>query len=113
MLFPFVAFEPKPPLAWGLIFILAVLPTYLAHLLFQTGLQRVEASRSVLLLSLEPVVALVTAALFLGERFTPLGLVGVGLILLVSVLAVIPDTTKERGPPGKCGKVDVQFANGS
>ncbi|MEX2540421.1 MAG: EamA family transporter [Trueperaceae bacterium] len=86
-LLPFVQFAAKSPLAWLLLAVLAVLSTYLAYLLYYTGLARVEASRAVLVATVEPVVALTLAALLLGERIGPAGLVGAALILLTAVLA--------------------------
>lgn len=89
-LLPFVHFSHKSLLAWLLLLVLTVFPTYLAHLFFQLGLKKVEATRAALLVNVKAVTALSTAALFLGERFTPLGLLGAGMILLVVGLTVLP-----------------------
>ena len=84
-LLPFVSFTVKTPQHWVLLALLAGLSTYLGHLLYQTGLQRLEASRASLLVSVEPVVAMSLAVLLFGERLAPAGLVGSGLILMASV----------------------------
>jgi DME family drug/metabolite transporter len=109
-LLPFVSFAPKSPLAWALLGVLAVLSTYLAYLLYFLGLARVEASRAVLVATVEPVVALTLAALVLGERFGPAGLVGAALILLSAVLASVGSgtTTKWRsdGAPNDAQALD-------
>ncbi len=72
-LLPFVSFHAKSPEVWGLLLVLAVLPTYLAHLLYQTGLKVLSPPRAALLSSLGVRVALLTAALS-GERFSAGGL---------------------------------------
>lgn len=89
-LLPFVSFHEKSPEVWGLLLVLAVFPTYLAHLLYQTGLKHLSATRAALLASLEVPVALLTAA-FLGERFSGWGVVGIVLVLAVPLLAVLSD----------------------
>jgi DME family drug/metabolite transporter len=100
-LLPFVSFAPKSPAAWLLMGVLALLSTYLAYLLYFIGLARVEASRAVLVATVEPVVALTLAALVLGERFGPAGLLGAALILLSAVLASVgSDAAATRGGDG-------------
>ncbi|MDQ3459661.1 MAG: DMT family transporter [Deinococcota bacterium] len=89
-LLPLVAFSPKSASAWGLLALLAVFSTYLAYLLYYTGLRTIEASRAVLVASVEPAFAALLAALIFGERFGALGLVGAGLVLLAAVLASLP-----------------------
>lgn len=90
MLLPFVSFGAKTPEAWLLLGVLTVFPTYGAHLFYQLGLQHVEASRVALLVNVETVTALATAALLFGERLTAQGVLGVVLILAVSVLVALP-----------------------
>lgn len=122
-LLPFVSFYAKSPEVWGLLLVLAILPTYLAHLLYQTGLKYLSSTRAALLVSLEVPVALLTAAL-LGERFSGWGVVGVLLVLAVPLLAVLGDRRRaggleplERPPPlvklfswrkpGECAEVGL------
>jgi len=80
-LLPFVSFTVKTPHHWLLFALLAGVSTYLGHLLYQTGLQRLEASRAALLVSVEPVIAVALAVLVLGEPLALPGLLGAGLIL--------------------------------
>ena len=84
---PFVDFATKGPLVWALLLALSLFSTYLAYLLYYTGLRRAEASRAVLVATIEPVVAGVLAALLFAERLGVPGLLGGGLILAVAVLA--------------------------
>ncbi len=86
-LLPLVDFSPKPTKAWLLLIALAIVSTYLPYLLYFTGLKRVEASRAVLVATVEPVVAAVLALAFFGERLGPMGLAGGGLILVAAVVS--------------------------
>ncbi|MEX2535464.1 MAG: DMT family transporter [Trueperaceae bacterium] len=97
-LFPFVSFAPKSAAAWGLLALLAIFSTYLAYLVYYTGLARVEASRAVLVATAEPVVAVALAALLFGERFGALGMAGAGLILATAVLASLPSWRRQTEP---------------
>jgi drug/metabolite transporter (DMT)-like permease len=89
-LLPLVSFSPKGLSAWGLLLLLSVLSTYLAYLLYYTGLKTIEASRAVLVASVEPVFAALLAALIFAERFSALGLAGAGLVLCAALLASLP-----------------------
>jgi DME family drug/metabolite transporter len=99
-LLPFVTFTPKPLHVWGLLLLLASVSTYLAYLVYYLGLQRVEASRAVLVATIEPVVAGALAALVFGERFGPFGLLGGLFVLLASVLSALPTRrgTRQTSP---------------
>jgi len=78
---PFVEFGPKPPAAWALLAAVALLSTYLAYLLYGLGLRRASASRSVLVATVEPIVAGMLAWALFGERLGAVGLTGAGLVL--------------------------------
>jgi drug/metabolite transporter, DME family len=95
-LLPFVTFSPKPLHVWFDLALLTLLPSYLAHLFYQTGLKHIATSKAALLNNLEPVTGLLLAWLFFGERFQALGMFGVLLVLAVSVLAV--GMREERTP---------------
>lgn len=96
-LYPLVTFSEKSLATWGLLGLLALVSTYLAYLLYYTGLKHVEASRAVLVATIEPVVATLLAALVYGERLGVLGLVGSALVLSASVLAALSGRrTKHR-----------------
>ena len=95
-LLPVARFEvfAAPAVVWVDIALLAVLSTYVAYLVYYRGLREVEASRAVLVATIEPVLAAVLAALFFGERLGWLGIVGAVLVLGASVLAAF-------GPVGR------------
>ncbi len=89
-LLPFVTFSPKSPQVWSLLLLLAALSTYAAYGLLYTGLKNAEASRAVLVASVEPVVAALLAALVFGERLGVWGVLGGALILGAALLASLP-----------------------
>lgn len=85
-LVPLVEFAPKTATVWFLLLVLALVSTYLAYLAYYTGLKRVQASRAVLVATIEPVVAAVLAAWVFGERFGMLGVLGGVLVLTAAAL---------------------------
>ena len=93
-LLPAVRFAPKSAAAWGAILFIAVVPTYLAYLLYAHGLRRVEATRAAMVATLEPVVAAVIAYVAWGERLGVAGTIG-GALVLGGVLVA----TTGRGAP--------------
>jgi len=86
-LLPFVEFAAKSATVWVLLVALSLVSTYLAYLVYYTGLRSVEASRAVLVATIEPVVAASLAAAVFGERLGLLGVTGAALILVAALLA--------------------------
>jgi DME family drug/metabolite transporter len=66
----------------GLSAYLVLGPMFVAYLLFGIGLRSVRSSTATTITLLEPVFATVLAVLVVGERLTPLGWVGFGLVLV-------------------------------
>ena len=89
VIWPFADFAHKSAMAWALLAILVVLCTYLAFLLYYLGLRHVEASRAVLIASLEPVIAVILAAILFDERLTGWAIVGGVMVVSASVLGVL------------------------
>lgn len=89
-LLPFVNFSAKTPAVWGLLLLLAALSTYAAYGLYYAGLKRVQASKAVLVASVEPVVAALLGALLFGERLGAWGLLGGAFILTAALAASLP-----------------------
>lgn len=100
-LLPLVDFAPKTPTAWLLLGVLALVSTYLAYLVYYTGLREVEATRAVLVATVEPVIAAALAAVLFGERIGLLGLLGGALVLAAAALSALPGRTRPAGssPP--------------
>ncbi|MFC6660711.1 DMT family transporter [Deinococcus multiflagellatus] len=82
--------------AWGLLVYLGVVTTALGYVVFLRGLRTTPATFASVLTLLEPLVAVVLAGVFLGERLLPLNLLGAGL-LVVSVGWFTRVWNKERG----------------
>ncbi|MDF1524449.1 MAG: EamA family transporter, partial [Trueperaceae bacterium] len=80
-LLPFVDFVPKASDTWAWLAVLGLVSTYLAYLVYYTGLRTTEASRAVLVATVEPVVAAAIAAIAFGERLGGVGWTGAALIL--------------------------------
>lgn len=71
-------------------------PGALGGLLFVWGLRRIPASHASVLTLLEPFVAVVLAAIFLGQRISAWAVVGGALILGGAFLVVSAPTTKRQ-----------------
>lgn len=95
---PFVAWGPKPPLAWVLILAAALVSTYLAYLLYGLGLRRASASRAVLVATVEPIVAGVVAWTMFGERMGLLGLAGAAVVLTCAAASGLRPRRMPRPP---------------
>jgi drug/metabolite transporter (DMT)-like permease len=76
---------PTTPEGWAAVLTLALVSTVLAVVTFLAGLERVGATNTAMLSTVEPAVGL--AALVLGERVSALTLVG-GVLILAAVLMV-------------------------
>lgn len=76
---------PATLAGWGAVLAIAVVCTVVAMLSFFIGIRRLGAADAATLSTLEPVVTIVLAAVFLGEPFQPLQIVG-GAIILAAVI---------------------------
>lgn len=87
------------PVVAGTLLYLGVLTMGLAYLLFYAGLRTAPGSSAVIATLLEPLTAAVLAAVLLGERLGPAGLLGGALILAaVAGLGRRPATTFDVSP---------------
>lgn len=94
---PFDAVRTATPAMWLDIFLMAGLSTYLAYLVYYLGLRQVEASRAVLVATIEPVVAAILAAALFGERLGTWGIVGAILVLAAAVItSILPREAAHR-----------------
>jgi DME family drug/metabolite transporter len=89
---PAVTFAPKDGTVWATLLFIAVVPTYLAYLVYGEGLRRVDATRAATVATLEPVVAASLAVAVWGEALRPLGYAGGGLVLA----GVLVGTAREQ-----------------
>jgi len=88
-----IAAQPSSE-TWLTLFILAMASVLVPNLLYTSGLRYVVPTRAVITSTLEPIVAIVTAALFLGELLNGVQLVGAMLVILAIVLLQV---SRERG----------------
>ncbi len=72
---------------WLDLVLMGVLSTYLAYYVYYTGLRTVEATRAVLVATVEPLLAAALAALLFGERLGTSGVVGGVLVLVAATVA--------------------------
>ncbi|MBI4870238.1 MAG: EamA family transporter [Candidatus Riflebacteria bacterium] len=89
-LLPFVSLGHRPAAVWAILAAIAVLSTYLAYLVYGTGLSGLPATRACVLASIEPVVAAGLAALIFGERLTATAGVGAVLVVAAALLLNLP-----------------------
>lgn len=101
-LLPFVGFEVlsvSSRAIWLDLVLMGVLSTYLAYYAYYSGLRTVEASRAVLVATVEPLLAAVLAGLLFGERLGPTGILGGALVLVAATLASTRRATGRRQEP--------------
>jgi drug/metabolite transporter (DMT)-like permease len=79
---------PRGMGSWSALALLGTLHATAAGMWYLAGIRKVRAQTAAVLGYLEPLGAVALAALFLGERPGPLGVVGGGLILLSGGLAM-------------------------
>ncbi|HUI64180.1 MAG TPA: EamA family transporter [Bacteroidota bacterium] len=72
--------SPTAPL-WAALVALAIFSVLIPHSLFFAGLRHVVPARAIIISTLEPVVAIATAALVTGERFGAVQAAGAVLVL--------------------------------
>jgi drug/metabolite transporter (DMT)-like permease len=90
--------ESPSPVMWRGLLILAVVSVLIPHSLYFNGLRYVVASRAIITSTLEPVVAIVSAALVLGEYLGPLQIVGaVFVIVAILMLQISRETFTSDG----------------
>jgi drug/metabolite transporter (DMT)-like permease len=87
---------PATPRGWAAIGALVVLATVLPVVTFLAGLERIGPTNAAMLSTLEPVVTVLLAASLLGERLTPVSLLGGGLILAAVLLLARSELRRPR-----------------
>ncbi len=75
-------------IGWGALFVLVVVGSFLAYLLYMQGVSDLGSMRASLLGSIEPISATVTSALLLGVIFAPTDLAGFACIIAMIFLVV-------------------------
>ncbi len=84
-----VAAQSPDAETWGVLFILAMVSVLIPNLLFSGGLRYIVPSRAVITSTLEPVVAIGTAAVVLGELLSGVQTAGAFLVICAIILLQI------------------------
>ena len=74
---------------WIMFLAIGVGSTLLPFALFYAGLKRLRAAEAGVLATIEPVIAVLTAAIFLGEGLRPIQLAGAALVLMATLLSAM------------------------
>lgn len=82
---------------WGLFLAIGVCSTLVPFALFYGGLRRMRAEETGVLATLEPLVAITSSAVFLGEGLGALQIVGACLVVAATLLASLQP--RSVGPP--------------
>jgi len=83
-----------PPSTWVNLAVIGILCTGLAHLLYTRALQRTSASDLAAIQNIEPVIAIIAAAILLGEKIHPALITGGILILAGLFLSEKPKSSQ-------------------
>ena len=76
---------PVTTAGWAYAVAVALIPTALAFLTLFAGLKRIEPSNAAIILTMDPVIAVVLATVILGETMTPVKILG-GMMILSAVI---------------------------
>ncbi|MBO0959644.1 EamA family transporter [Neobacillus sp. MM2021_6] len=71
---------------WVSAVLLALVATVAAFLLYTSGLKHLEASKASILATMEPIIAVITGVLFLGEHLRGWQVLGIALVLYSAIL---------------------------
>ena len=91
------------PLAWGAVFYAGFVSLTVAYLLWYRGVQRIGSARTAVYSNMVPVVAMLVAWLWLGERPTLLQVVGATVILGGISVARLGTSKQLPAPSGEGG----------
>jgi len=76
---------------------IVIISTFLAHVLYISGLSYLEAGKASIAVAIEPVAAILMAFAFLGERLTALQYLGVVLVMAAVILIRREGSRQEGG----------------
>jgi drug/metabolite transporter (DMT)-like permease len=76
-----------PGTLWLLFIVLAILSTLVPFAFFYSGLRLLPAARAAVISTVEPVFAIASAAIFLGESLRPMQYIGAVLVLAAAALS--------------------------
>ncbi len=76
---------------WLFMAVFSITSMLIPFSLYFSGLQHLDPTRAIVTACLEPVWAILLTALILGELVSPIQVVGIGVVLLATVLVQRPD----------------------
>jgi len=91
--------EPHPPGLWLALVGFAIISVLIPHSLFAAGLRSVVPSRAIITSTLEPIVAIGSAAIVLGELLSPLQILGAVTVLAAIILLNLRPEEQRRPAP--------------
>ncbi|MBR3796721.1 MAG: DMT family transporter [Clostridia bacterium] len=83
--------------AAAMLLLVGVVHTGVAYALYFGSMHALRAQTVALLSYVDPVVAIVLSALLLGERMTPLNMLGALLVLGAAIVSELPEGTRKEG----------------
>ena len=83
---------------WSFLLVFAITSVLLPFSLYFTGLQHLDATSAIVASCLEPVFAILIAAVALGEVVRPIQMIGIAIVLAAIVLVQLPDRTGTAEP---------------
>lgn len=76
---------------WTFLFVFAVVSMLLPNPLYFAGLQRLDPTRAIVISCMEPVFAILLAAILVGENPTALQVIGMTVVLVGTVVIQLPE----------------------
>ena len=95
---------PTSGFGWEVIAGTVIVATVIPAMAFLAGLQRIGATNSSMLSTLEPVVTVILAAVLFHDTLKPVTLFG-GAMILVAVILLTHSELRQNGPIGEVGEV--------
>lgn len=84
---------------WGTFFLFAVISILIPHSLYFSGMRHLTASRGIITATFEPIVAIGSAYIILGEALSPIQLLGAVLVIAaIALLQLKQDAAQELTP---------------
>lgn len=90
--------QTLPTATWGVLFVLAMVSVLVPNLLYVGGLQFLVPSRAIITSTFEPVVAIATAAMFVGESLTLAQSAG-ALMVIAAIIVLQRQPESAESPP--------------
>jgi DME family drug/metabolite transporter len=86
-----VAMAHYRPAQWGFLFLFAIWSMLAPFSCFLQGMRELDPTRAIVTASLEPVVAILCAVLFLGEHVDATQMLGMVIVLAATIVIQIPE----------------------